>query len=177
MSSDRFAPKPQPQGPRINEQIRISPLRVVDGNGQMLGVISRDQALEIARQQELDLVEVAPLERPPVCKIMDYGKFKYEQTRKTRKQKQHQTQIKEIRIRPQCGQNDLDVKLRHAREILAEKDKVLLVVHFKGREIAHMEMGFDKIKDMVDALSDVAKVERVPLREGRNRIIAVLAPK
>lgn len=177
MSADRFAPKPQqPQGPRINEQIRISPLRVIDEVGNMLGVISRDQALDFARQRDLDLVEVAPLERPPVCKIMDFGKFKYEQTKKARKQKQHQQQLKEIRFRPQVGEHDLDVKLRHAREILAEKDKVLLVVQFKGRELAHTEMGVDRLKHVVELLADCAKVEQPPRREGR-RVIAVLAPK
>lgn len=174
MSSDRSVPNTQ--GLRVNEQIRISPLRVIDHNGQMLGVISRDQALDLARQNDLDLVEVAPTERPPVCKIMDYGKFKYEQTRKTRKTKQHHTQIKEIRVRPQCGRHDLDVKLRHAREFLTEKDKVQITVQFRGREMAHMENGVQLVRQMVDALGDVAKVERMPTRDGR-RIIAILAPR
>lgn len=173
MSSDRTS---QSQGPRINEQIRISPLRVIDGEGQSLGVITRDQALEIARQQEMDLVEVAPTERPPVCKIMDYGKFKYEQTRKVRKQKQHHSQLKEIRVRPQCGQHDLEVKLRHVREFLGEKDKVQITVQFRGRELAHMETGIELVRNMVEQLADVAKVERMPSRDGK-RIIAVLAPK
>lgn len=142
----------------------------------MLGVISRDKALEIAREQELDLVEVAPMERPPVCKIMDYGKFKYEQTRKQRKTKAHQQQLKEIRVRPQCGQADLDTKLRHAKEFLAEKDKVQITVQFRGREMAHTEVGLALVNDMVEKLAEVAKVERYPTREGR-KIIAVLAPK
>lgn len=142
----------------------------------MLGVITRDQALELARQQELDLVEVAPLERPPVCRIMDYGKFKYEQTRKVRKTKAHQSQIKELRVRPQCGSHDLEVKLRHAREFLSEKDKVQITVQFRGREMAHMEVGLDLVKRMVEDLGDVAKVERMPTRDGK-RIIAILAPK
>lgn len=177
MSADRFGPKPQvQQGPRINEQIRISPLRVIDDAGNMLGVITRDQALEAARSRDLDLVEVAPLERPPVCKIMDFGKFKYEQTKKARKQKQHQQQLKEIRFRPQVGDHDLEVKLKHAREILAEKDKVLLVVQFKGRENAHTEMGVEKLKNVVELLTDCSKIEQHPRREGR-RVIAVLAPK
>lgn len=174
MSSDRSSQNTQ--GLRVNDQIRISPLRVVDHNGNMLGVISRDRAIEIARENDLDLVEVAPLERPPVCKIMDYGKFKYEQTRKTRKQKQHHTVLKEIRVRPQCGTNDLEVKLRHAREFLGEKDKVQITVQFRGREMAHQEVGLALVNDMVEKLADVAKVERFPSREGR-KIIAVLAPK
>ncbi|MFO0944953.1 MAG: translation initiation factor IF-3 [Planctomycetota bacterium] len=176
MSSDRSTPN-NTQGLRVNDQIRISPLRVVDGNGNMLGIISRDKALEIAREQELDLVEVAPLERPPVCKMMDYGKFKYEQTRKIRKaNKQHHTQLKEIRVRPGCGDHDLDVKLKHAREFLDNKDKVQITVQFKGREMAHTEVGLVLVRDMVEKLSDVGKVERVPMREGR-KIIAIIAPK
>jgi translation initiation factor IF-3 len=142
----------------------------------MLGVIPRDDALALARQQELDLVEVAPMERPPVCKIMDFGKFKFEQNRKSRKVKQHQSQIKEIRVRPQCGAHDLEVKLRHAREFLENKDKVLVTVQFRGRELAHTEFGLALVQQIVDKLGDVAKVERWPSQEGK-RITAVLAPK
>lgn len=167
---------PQHQGPRINEQIRISPLRVVDGDGKMLGVIPRDEALQIARQQELDLVEVAPQERPPVCRIMDYGKFKYEQARKTRKTKQHQHQIKEIRVSPGVDDHDLEFKLKHAREFLAEKDKVQITVTFRGRQLAHMETGLQLVRRMTESLTDVAKLERAPSREGK-RVIAILAPK
>lgn len=160
----------------MNEQIRISPLRVVDSNGTMVGVISRDEALAMAREQDLDLVEVAPLERPPVCKIMDFGKFKYEQTRKARKAKQTHTHIKELRMRPGCGPGDLDVKLRHAREFLANKDKVQLTVQFRGREMAHTDMGLQLVNTIVEKLADVAKVEQMPRRDGR-RMIAILAPK
>jgi translation initiation factor IF-3 len=176
VSSDRSPQSSSAPPTRINEQIRISPLRVVDADGTMLGVISRDQALEIARSKDLDLVEVAPTERPPVCKIMDYGKFKFEQTRKVRKTKGHQTQLKEIRVRPQCGKHDLEVKLKHAREFFENKDKVQITVQFRGREMAHMENGFDLVKRMCESLGDVAKVERMPARDGR-RVIAVLAPK
>ena len=177
MSSDRSLPNNKPQGPRINEQIRISPLRVIGAEGEMLGIISRDQALELARQSDLDLVEIAPGERPPVCRVMDFGKFKYEQARKKKaEQKQHHTQIKEIRIRPQSGDHDVEVKVRHAKEMLAKKDKVLLVVQFRGRELAHTEQGYERLKQIVESLSDCAKVERPPAREGR-RISAVLAPK
>lgn len=142
----------------------------------MLGTFPRDKALELARQKELDLVEVAPMARPPVCKIMDFGKFKYEQTRKTRKAKAHQTQVKEIRFRPGCGHHDLEVKVRHAREFLEEKHKVMIVVQFKGRENAHTEFGVELAKQVIEMLADVAKVERSPAREVK-RVIAVLAPK
>jgi translation initiation factor IF-3 len=167
----------QQQGPRINEQIRISPLRVVDGEGKMLGVISRDEALAIARQQELDLVEVASQERPPVCRIMDYGKFKYEQNKKTRKQKTHQHVLKEIRLSPGVDDHDLDFKIKHAREFLGHKDKVQITVQFRGRQMAHIDTGMALVKKMVDQLADVSKVERMPGREGRNKITALLAPK
>lgn len=166
----------QQQGPRINEQIRISPLRVVDDDGTMLGVISRDEALTRARDQGLDLVEVASAERPPVCRIMDFGKFKYEQNKKTRKQKAHHHQLKEIRVSPSVDQHDLEFKMKHAREFLAHKDKVQITVQFKGRQMAHMETGIELVKQITAALADVAKVERHPTREGR-RITAILAPK
>ena len=149
---------------------------MIAADGSMLGVLDTQEAQRMAREQALDLVEVNPKAFPPVCKIMDFGKFKYEQTKKARKQKQHQQQLKEIRFRPQVGDHDLEVKLKHAREILAEKDKVLLVVQFKGREMAHTEMGVDKLKSVVELLNDCAKVEQHPRREGR-RVIAVLAPK
>lgn len=160
----------------MNEQIRISPLRVIDHNGAMLGIISRDEAMELARQQDMDLVEVAATERPPVCKIMDYGKYKFEQTKKTKKGQSQQMQIKEIRVRPRCAENDLETKIRHAREFLAEKDKVMVTVQFRGRENAHAELGMDLVKAMIEKLSDVAKVERAPMFESK-RITAVLAPR
>lgn len=175
MAQDRTPPKVGP-GFRVNEQIRISPLRVVDSDGRMVGIIPRDQALDLARQRELDLVEVAPTERPPVCKIMDYGKFKFEQAKKVRKTKQHQTQMKEIRLRPRCGAHDLEVKLRHAREFIEQKHKVLITIQFRGRELAHTEVGIDMVREVAEKLGEVAKVERMPLREGK-RITAVLAPK
>jgi translation initiation factor IF-3 len=119
---------------------------------------------------------VAPTERPPVCKIMDYGKFKFEQAKKVRKAKQHQTQMKEIRLRPRCGAHDLEVKLRHAREFIEQKHKVLITIQFRGRELAHTDVGIDMVREVAEKLGEVAKVERMPLREGK-RITAVLAPK
>lgn len=142
----------------------------------MLGVISRDEALQVARQQELDLVEVAPHERPPVCRIMDFGKFKYEQNRKIRKAKTHQHQIKEIRVSPGVDDHDLEFKLKHAREFLAHKDKVQITVTFRGRQLAHMDTGLQLVRRMTESLTDVAKIERAPSREGK-RVIAILAPK
>ena len=126
---------------RVNEQIRISPVRVINAEGAMLGVMPTSKALEAAREAGMDLVEVAPNERPPVCKIIDYGKFKYTQKKKLSKQKQHQVHIKEIRVRPKTGDHDIEVKVKRAREFLEHKDKVLVNVLFRGRELAHIDEG------------------------------------
>jgi translation initiation factor IF-3 len=178
VSFDRSQPpRPgQPAPTRINDQIRLSPLRVIDADGTMLGIIPREKALEIARQQELDLVEVAPLERPPVCKIMDYGKFKFEQTKKVRKSQQTHTQLKEVRFRPSCGKHDLDVKVKHAREFLEEKHKVLFVVQLRGRENIYAEDALRLVDQVLEQIGDVGKIEKRPAREGK-RITAVVAPK
>jgi translation initiation factor IF-3 len=163
---------------RINEQIRISPVRVVNQNGEMLGILSTDAAMEVANQSGLDLVEVAPDERPPVCRIMDYGKFKYEQKRKQSKStKTHQVQIKEIRLRPKTGDHDIDFKVKQARQFLAGKDKVKVNVMFRGREMAHVDRGREMIMEIIATLDDVAKVEKPPTMEGRKNMTAVLAPK
>jgi translation initiation factor IF-3 len=144
----------------------------------MLGVLATDAALEVAAQAGLDLVEVAPDERPPVCRILDYGKFKYEQKRKQAKsQKTHQVQVKEIRLRPKTGDHDIDVKLRQARQFLSDKDKVKVNIEFKGREMAHIDLGREVLMDVIAKLEDVAKVERSPLMEGKKKMSAILAPK
>jgi len=134
------------------------------------------QALELAREAQFDLVEVAPNERPPVCKIMDYGKFRYQQSRKGSKTKPHQQKLKEIRVRPKTGDHDIDVKVNQARRFLEHKDKVLLNVLFRGRELQHIEEGKRIIDGMVQKLMDVAKIERAPSMEGK-RMTAMLAPK
>lgn len=162
---------------RINEQIRITPVRVVNQNNDMVGVIPTTDALRMAYDAGLDLVEVAPTERPPVCRILDYGKFKYEQKKKSAKNtKTHQVQIKEIRLRPKIGEHDIDFKVKHAREFLAEKDKVKLTIQFRGRENAHHDLGREVLKSMIEKLADVAKVESPPRMEGRS-IMAVLTPR
>ena len=144
----------------------------------MLGVIPTAQALQIAFEAGLDLVEVGSTSRPPVCKIMDYGKFKYEIKKKQAKNsKQHQVQIKEIRLRPKTGDHDVEFKVKHAREFLAEKDKVKVTVVFKGRELAHQERGREILNQFIASLEDVAKLEKSPMNEGGRQIFAVLAPK
>ncbi len=133
--------------------------------------------MERAREAGLDLVEVAPLERPPVCKIMDYGKFRYQQSRKQAKgAKQHQQKLKEIRVRPKTGGHDIETKVNQARKFLEHHDKVLLNVLFRGRELQHIEEGRRIMTGMMEKLQDVAKVEKAPSMEGK-RMTAMLAPK
>ncbi|HLJ11588.1 MAG TPA: translation initiation factor IF-3 [Planctomycetaceae bacterium] len=162
---------------RINEQIRISPVRVVNQTQEMLGAMPTLDALELARQAGLDLVEVAPDERPPVCRIMDYGKFKYEQKKKQAKStKTHHVQVKEIRLRPKTGEHDVEFKVKQARGFLADRDKVKVTIIFKGREMAHVDRGREMILGVIASLQDVAKVEKNPSMEGRS-MTAVLVPK
>ncbi len=130
----------------------------------------------MAREAQLDLVEVAAGERPPVCKIMDYGKFRYQQSRKTNRNKAHQQKLKEIRVRPKTGGHDIDTKINQARKFLEHKDKVLLNVLFRGRELQHIEEGKRIIDGMLEKLVDIAKVEKMPSMEGK-RMTAMLAPK
>ena len=161
---------------RINDQIRISPVRLIGANGEQLGVVPTSQALELAREANLDLVEVAPQERPPVCKILDYGKFRYQQSRKGTKTKPHQQKLKEIRVRPKTGEHDIDTKINQARRFLEHKDKVLVNVLFRGRELQHIEEGQRIIAGILQKLLDLAKVEKPPSMEGK-RMTAMLAPK
>lgn len=167
---------PQDRGQRINEQIRISPVRLIGINGEQLGVVPTAQALEMAREHQQDLVEVAANERPPVCKIMDFGKFRYQQSRKGTKSKPHQQKLKEIRVRPKTGDHDIETKINQARKFLEHKDKVLLNVLFRGRELQHLDEGRRIIVSMVEKLSDLAKIEKAPSMEGK-RMTAMLAPK
>src|SRR5262249_37758284 len=167
---------PPNRGQRINEQIRISPVRLIGVQGEQLGVVPTTQALDMAREANLVLVEVAPTERPPVCKIMDFGKFRYQQSRKGTKTKPHQQKLKEIRVRPKTGEHDIETKINQARKFLEHRDKVLLNVLFRGRELQHLDEGRRIIVSMVEKLSDLAKIEKAPSMEGK-RMTAMLAPK
>lgn len=163
---------------RVNDQIRISPIRVVNHDGEMLGVIPTAEALKKAIEQGMDLVEVAPNERPPVCRIMDYGKFKYEQTKKKKDaQKTHQVQVKEIRLRPKTGDHDIEFKVKRARTFLSQKDKVKINVIFRGRENAHHDRGREMLQEIITELEDVAKVEKAPGMESGRQMSMILAPK
>ena len=157
--------------------IRISPIRVIDADGAQLGVITRDEALEKARSSGLDLVEVAPLEKPPVCRIMDFGKFKYQQKKKQHKGHVHHSKNKEIRLRPKIGDHDFLTKAGHARKWLGERDKVVCSVIFRGRENAHRDRGREMLEQFVGALADVAAVEQTPRMDSGRQMSAIVKPR
>ncbi len=151
-------------------------MRVIGADGSQLGIIPTEQAMTLAREADLDLVEVAPNERPPVCRIMDFGKFKYQQKKKQHKQHSHQSKIKEIRVRPRTGEHDILVKVNQARHFLEHKDKVVVTVVFRGRELAHIEEGRKVVDHVLEQLADIGKVEQSPQQQGK-RIMCTLAPK
>jgi len=163
---------------RVNERIRVPQVRVIGDDGEQVGVVPVREAIAMAQAKGLDLVEVSPTARPPVCRIMDYGKFKYEQNRRARKakKKQHHTQLKEIKMRPKIEDHDFGTKVNHARDFLMERDKVKLTVIFRGREVARPEIGHRLMRRVIESLADVALVENAPRAEGR-AITAVLMPK
>src|SRR4051794_36367945 len=169
-------PQRPPTGPRINRAIRVPEVRLIDEDGAQLGVVPTVQALEMARQRDLDLVEVAANAMPPVCKLLDYGRAKYEQTKKEREAKKHQhaTELKELRLRPGTDDHDVDVRARSARRFIEEGHKVRLLVRFRGREAAHPEIARAQIDRIVRSLGDIAVVEQGPMMEGR-AMFAVLA--
>ena len=161
----------------MNERIRVREIRVIDDTGQQLGIMAPPQALTIARQKGLDLVEISPTAVPPVCRIMDYGKFRYEEQRKAReaRKKQHQIQIKEVKMRPGIEDHDFDFKTRHARRFLEEGNKVKVTMMFRGRQMAHPEIGREVLDRVLKEVSDIAKVEMSPTMEARSMTM-VLAP-
>jgi translation initiation factor IF-3 len=170
-------PPPGKDHQRVNEQIRISPIRLIGPNGEQVGVIPTSQAMDMAREANLDLVEVAATERPPVCKIMDFGKFKFLQKQKAKdKTKTHHQRLKEIRLRPKTGEHDIETKVNQAKKFLEHKDKVLVYVLFKGRELQHIEEGKRILQQMLERLLESAKVEKAPGMEGK-RMSMMLAPK
>ena len=158
--------------------IRISPVRVIAPDGAQLGILTVDEALAAAEARGLDLVEVAPTARPPVCRIMDFGKFKFEQAKAERaaKKKQHAIQLKEIKFRPGIDDHDFDFKCRHAQEFLAEGNKVKVTMMFRGRQMAHPELGRKVLDRVAEMLAEVGKVEQDAKLEGRNMTM-LMTPK
>lgn len=167
--------KKDKDGLRVNREIRAPQIRVIDDDGTMLGVMTVPEGLRMAEDRGLDLLEIAPTAQPPTCRIMDYGKWKYENKKKNvaARKKQIIVQIKEIQLRPRTDQHDLDTKLRHARRFLLEGDKVKVNLRFSGREMAHQELGFQLLKRVTEQLQDMAITEVNPKMEGRQMFLIV----
>ena len=162
----------------INEQIRDREVRVIDDEGNQLGIMSARDAQKIAREKNLDLVKIAPKAKPPVCKIIDYGKFRYEQAKKDKeaKKKQSIVSIKEVRMSPNIEQHDIDTKMKNGRKFLSKGDKLKISVRFRGREMAHTSIGRDMLLRFAEELSDIADIEKRPKMEGRSMTM-FLVPK
>ncbi len=165
-------------GPRVNEQIEAEKVRVVNADGEMVGVISKEEGIEIAFEAGLDLVEVSPNADPPVCKVLDYGKYKYEAQKKANeaRKKQKVIDVKEIKMRPGIDEHDYQVKMRSVLRFLDEGDKVKMTIRFRGREMAHQELGMKVLDRVREDVDELAKVEQFPKSEGR-LMTMVIAPK
>jgi len=162
----------------VNEQIKAREVLVIDADGTQLGVMKTDEALELAREKKVDLVNVAPSARPPVCRLMDYGKHKYEQSKRDREARKRQktTTVKEIKLRPNIDKHDFEVKAKRAQKFLENGDKIKITVMFRGREITHPENAHRLCKQLAEDLADHGVVEKPAKQEGRNMIM-ILSPK
>lgn len=169
---------PSRDGPRVNDMISVPSVRLIDAEGENHGVVSINQALEMAVEAGLDLVEISPHSDPPVCKILDFGKYKYEaQKRKNEARKKQKTiDVKEIKMRPNIDVHDYDVKMRSIHKFLGEGDKVKVTMRFRGREMAHQELGMKVLERVREDVGELAKVEQRPKLEGR-QMIMVMAPR
>lgn len=162
----------------VNEQIRDKQVRLIDETGQQLGIVSAREAQKLANEKSLDLVKIAPKAKPPVCKIIDYGKYKFEQAKKEKeaKKKQKTISVKEVRLSPNIEQHDIDTKMKHANKFLDNGDKVKVVVRFRGRELAHTSAGRGILLDFAKGLEEVGEIDKPPKMEGRNMVM-FLSPK
>ena len=160
---------------RINEQIRVPEVRLIGPEGEQIGVMATREALAQAAEVHLDLVEVAPQASPPVCRIMDYGKFKYQQNKRTHDAKKNQTvsQIKEIKVRPKTDEHDISFKIKHIRRFLEDGDKVKVTMVFRGREIAHAEIAMELMNRIIKETEDIGVVQKTPVFEGRNMFMII----
>jgi translation initiation factor IF-3 len=172
---DRRPPERDPT--RINDRIRVPEVRLIGEDGNQIGVVKTDEALRYAQERDLDLVEVAPDARPPVTRVLDYSKYRYEQSQKQKAARKHQQQvtIREIKFRPKIAQNDYDTKKGHVTRFLRGKDKVKITIMFRGREVTHPERGTALLDKLAGELSDIAVVEQAPVQDGRNMTM-LLAP-
>jgi translation initiation factor IF-3 len=168
---------PERDSTRINERIRVPEVRLIDENGEQVGIIPTAEALERARESDLDLVEVAAQSKPPVCRILDYSKYKYEQEQKAKAARKHQQQVnvREIKLRPKIAQHDYETKRGHVERFLKQQDKVKVTIMFRGREQSHPERGRMILDRLLQDVSEIATMEQEPLQEGRNMTM-LLAP-
>ncbi|MCR5437506.1 MAG: translation initiation factor IF-3 [Treponema sp.] len=165
------------KGQRINQNIRVREVRLIDDEGNQLGVVATADALKMADEKELDLVEVSPNANPPVCKIMDYGKYRFEQEKKLRDSKKNQKvlKLKEIRMQPKIGTGDLDTKAKHIQEFLNEGDKVKITIRFRGRELAHTDLGFGVMDEVLKRLTSAYNIDKPAAMDGRNMSMTISA--
>jgi len=172
-----FQRRTKPKGPRTNDRIRASEVQVIDSSGQNLGTLSLKEAIDIAKQEGLDLIEISPNAKPPVCKIIDIGKYRYDLQKKTNKAKKKQkiVNLKEIKLRPVTDTHDYNFKLKNAKKFLEKGDKVKFTVRFKGREMQHTNLGHKLMQKIIDDIKDIGKIEIRPKFEGR-QIIMIIQP-
>ena len=173
------APPQRDTGPRANDRIRVPEVRLIGAEGENLGVVTPERGMELADQVGLDLVEISPNAEPPVCKIMDLGKYKYEQQKREAeaRKKQKVIEVKEIKFRPNTDTHDYDVKMRSIRKFLEEGDRVKVTMRFRGREMAHQELGRELLQRVAEDLDDLAKVENMPKVEGRQMVMMIAPSK
>jgi translation initiation factor IF-3 len=164
---------------RINNQIRVKEVRLIDDEGKNLGIVPIEEALRLAREKNLDLVEVSPNANPPVCKIMDYGKYKFEQKKKEKeaKKKQHVQDVKEMKFKLNIEKHDYETKIKHIREFIQDGDKVRVWIWFRGRENVHPELGDKLAQRIIEDVSDIAVVEKLPVKEGKNMMFTLIPKK
>ena len=165
------------KGQRVNEMIRVREVRLIDDEGNQKGIVPTLEALKLAKEKDLDLVEVSPNANPPVCKILDYGKYRFEQEKKLRESKKNQKvlKLKEIRMQPKIGPGDLDTKAKHVQEFLNEGDKVKVTIRFRGRELAHTELGYDVLHEVLKRLTSAYVVEKAPAMDGKAMSMTISA--
>ncbi|MGY6633595.1 MAG: translation initiation factor IF-3 [Alkalilacustris sp.] len=169
------APPPRDTGPRVNDRIRAPEIRLIGAEGENLGVVAPAQALALAEQAGLDLVEISPNATPPVCKIMDFGKFKYDQQKREAeaRKKQKIIEVKEIKFRPGTDTHDYDVKMRNVMKFLENGDKVKVTLRFRGREMAHQQLGLELLNRVAADVAELGKVENMPKMEGRQMVMMI----
>ncbi|MCT4557966.1 MAG: translation initiation factor IF-3 [Pelagimonas sp.] len=169
------APPQRDTGPRINDRIRAPEIRLIGAEGENVGVVSPARAMDMAEQAGLDLVEISPNANPPVCKIMDYGKFKYEQQKRESeaRKKQKTIEVKEVKFRPGTDTHDYDVKMRNVFKFLENGDKVKVTLRFRGREMAHQQLGRELLERVADDVKEIGKVENMPKMEGRQMVMMI----